>query len=376
MQSEQGRATAYLANLEHAFCDAPSFLGVFRGPTHVLVLANDAGLRFLGRGREIFGKPIGESVPEFARQGFVARLDEVLRTGDSFLGHELPFVIGPPEGGPTQERYFEFTYAPLVDPDGTRSGVVAHGFDVTAHVHTRRDLETSRRRREEILGVVSHDLRNPLSAITLAAHALEDELERSVNPRLTHAVAVIERSAAWMGRMIDDLLDVVSIESGHLACERGPARVRDIVERAADEAESGARDAGVTVETALDDAVTVVDADAERVVQAIGNLVSNAVKFTPPGGRVTISAATEDRFVRFDIEDTGVGIEAEELDHVFDRFWQGAASRARGGAGLGLAIVRGIVEAHGGRLAGESTPGRGSRFSFTVPGYFRHPSQR
>jgi signal transduction histidine kinase len=170
-----------------------------------------------------------------------------------------------------------------------------------------------------------------------------------------------------MGRQIRDLLDVASIEAGHLALE---AQVEDpaaILARVADLFAAAAHDAGVALELREVRDLPTIRADADRVIQALGNLVTNALKFTDRGGRVTLSAERDMGSVRFAVEDTGAGIPAEELSHVFDRFWQRRRGATRRGTGLGLPIVRGIVEAHGGELSVQSMPDSGSRFSFTIP---------
>lgn len=350
--------------LEQAIRGAPTLLAVLRGPRHIIEFANDTLVELLGDDRILVGKPIADAIPELASQGFVARLDRVLASGETIGGHEPPLRLVATGATSPPERYFEFTYAPLPG-GGVPSGVVAHGSDVTDHVRAMREAEDATRRREEILGMVSHDLRNPLSVISMAVEALADPASLDTT-RVTRAVSLIERSASSMRRMIDDLLDITSIESGHLACELTKVPAGEIVMRALDNASAAARDAKVTLIDRIDPRAGAVSADVDRLLQAVGNLLSNAIRFTPPGGQVVAGVEAEHGTVRFTVEDTGVGIPAEDLLHVFDRFWQARRGRGRG-IGLGLAITRGIVEAHGGQLTADSVPGRGSRFSFTVP---------
>jgi PAS domain S-box-containing protein len=219
--------------------------------------------------------------------------------------------------------------------------------------------------RDRVLGVVSHDLRNPLSAVSMYAHTLlehppVDDGERRVLYRLT--LDAVE----WMHRMMEDLVDVASIDAGRLAVLLEPQLVAQIVEATLNMMSARAAADEVTLVTDVDPLTPLVSADAARVVQVLTNLVSNAIKFTPAGGRVTIGAAPRGTEVLFSVRDTGAGIAAEHLEHVFDRFWQHRGEGRRRGTGLGLAIARGIVAAHGGRIWAESSAGGGSTFHFTL----------
>jgi len=233
------------------------------------------------------------------------------------------------------------------------------------------------RARDEVLSVVSHDLRNPLSGISMCASALLDP--EPVPPDSVRSMAeVIRESAQWMGRIIQDLLDVSRIESGRLALERGPVEASTLLDVVQDLMRLQVENAGVQLEVTPPGPLPQLDADRERVVQVLLNLLGNAVKFTPAGGSICLEAAIASSaspndgvgsygsFVRFRVRDTGVGISAAHLPHVFDRFWQ-VHTTGRAGAGLGLAIAKGIVEAHGGAIWAESEVGDGTTFSFTIP---------
>jgi PAS domain S-box-containing protein len=243
-----------------------------------------------------------------------------------------------------------------------------------------RLYEASRRAsraRDEVLSVVSHDLRNPLSGISMCASVLLDP--EPAPPESVRSMAeVIRESAQWMGRIIQDLLDVSRIESGRLALERAPVDVTSVLDAIVDLMRLQVESAGVALDVVPDHSLPPMDADRERVLQVLMNLLGNAVKFTPSGGRITLAAARADAaspldesgegraFVRFRIRDTGVGISESHLPHVFDRYWQ-VHTTGRAGAGLGLAIAKGIVEAHGGAIWAESVLGGGTTFSFTIP---------
>jgi signal transduction histidine kinase len=170
-----------------------------------------------------------------------------------------------------------------------------------------------------------------------------------------------------MNRLIQDLLDVTMAEADQLKVECARIDTRDLVREAAEAQTALATSSDLTLQFDAADAIPDIYGDRDRLLQVFGNLIGNAIKFTRPGGRITISAATQHNEVRFAVADTGAGIAPENLAHIFDRFWQEPTKKRRLGAGLGLPITRGIVVAHGGRIWVESVVGQGSTFFFTIP---------
>ena len=221
------------------------------------------------------------------------------------------------------------------------------------------------RAREEVLAVVSHDLRNPLSAITLGASLLL--MSKSLSDEDREQVETMQVSAERMARLIADLLDVTRLEGGkRLPIEPAPVPVAELLDEAREIFRAQAAVASVSIDSNCGERVDAVFADHHRVMQVLSNLIGNSLKFTPPGGTIRVCAEPHDDGVLFMIADTGPGIPKEHLSHIFTPYWQ--AKRAeRLGAGLGLPIARGIVEAHGGRIWAESEPGEGTRFYFTLP---------
>jgi signal transduction histidine kinase len=223
--------------------------------------------------------------------------------------------------------------------------------------------------RDDVLAVVSHDLGNPLSAIrigtTLLLSALPEEEKQTGGWK--HLVG-IRNSAEQMERLIKDLLEVKRIEAGQLSVERDRVSVAPLVNEAIELLGGIAEGKNVTLRALIPPDLPPIYADRERMLQAFSNLVGNAVKFTPSGGEVRIEAENRGDDVVLTVADTGSGIAEADLPHVFDRYWQ-AKSRRRGrqGIGLGLVIVKGIVEAHRGQVWAVSEVGVGSRFSFSVP---------
>jgi PAS domain S-box-containing protein len=227
----------------------------------------------------------------------------------------------------------------------------------------RQEAERATAAREQVLSFVAHDLRNPLQAIMLTASGLLDQAPPT--EKETHPAEIIKRCARDMDRLIADLLDVSRIASGTLAVRREPVAVPLLVSVVVERLQEEARSRKVQLAHKVDPDLALVQGDAQRLVQALCNLVGNAIKFTPPGGRVVIGGSQSDTHVDLFVQDTGRGIAPEHLVSIFNQFWQ--ASRTSGGAGLGLTIVKGIVESHGGEVRVESAPDRGTTFNVLLP---------
>jgi PAS domain S-box-containing protein len=219
--------------------------------------------------------------------------------------------------------------------------------------------------RDQVLGVVAHDLRNPLSNILMQVSALKrqgsEPERRSLKP-----MEVIHRAATRMNCLIQDLLDVALMEAGQLTIERKRLSAGELIVEAVDMQKPLASSSSLELRVEVDPDVPEVLGDRGRILQVFDNLIGNAIKFTRAGGRITAGATPRDDEVVFWVADTGEGIASENLPLIFDRFWQ-ATSSGRKGAGLGLTITKGIVEAHGGHTWVESTAGSGSTFFFTIP---------
>ena len=228
----------------------------------------------------------------------------------------------------------------------------------------RGDAELLASAREQVLGVVAHDLRNPLNLIAETTQLL---IEEELPARSRRALfGVTTRAMKQMNRLISDLLDTVRLEAGRLSLDMEDVSVEEIVYQAEETFRPIAYQRGIHLEIVLPNMDTALRADPLRVSQIMGNLIANALKFTPEQGHVTLRAAPNGPLVIFEVMDDGPGISPAHLEHLFDRFWQARQSDNRG-VGLGLAIAKGLVEAHGGTMSVQSTVGTGSTFSFTLP---------
>jgi signal transduction histidine kinase len=238
----------------------------------------------------------------------------------------------------------------------------ARGYDQEREA--RRTAEMLSRAREDVLGVVAHDLRNPLNLLSMTTQLL---MEPDLTPeRRKSTFAINARAVARMNRLIADLLDVVRMEAGHLSLNVGPCDVTRVLTETMEAFQQRAAEQGISLVLSPEPPNVIVQADEERVLQLIDNLVGNAMKFTPSGGRVSIGGYIDANELRVTVADTGPGIPEEQRARLFERFWQ-ARGADRRGLGLGLPIAKGIAEAHGGRLWVESTMGSGSTFLFAMP---------
>jgi PAS domain S-box-containing protein len=232
-----------------------------------------------------------------------------------------------------------------------------------------RSAQRATQLRDEIVSVVSHDLRNPLSAISMCSNVLltnppADQAERD---RLLDAIGEASQLAE---RLIRDLLDASMIAAGQLRLTIDREQLEPLLDRARAMFEHSARERNISLivsNDSQDGKAPEILMDAARVLQVIANLVANAIKFTDSGGRVELRAAVNDTALRVDVRDSGIGIEKDDLPHVFDRYWHSKRKGRAIGSGLGLTIARGIVEAHGGSISVQSELGRGSTFSFVIP---------
>lgn len=322
--------------------------GIYGVDAHGMVsFVNEAALRLVG----------------LPREAVVAhRFDDVVRAesgGDSVSGSTTQLLTGRHQRADGTVFDSESLVAPLVE-DGQVVGSVV----VLRDVSERRAVD---RMKDDFISLVSHELRTPLTSIRGALGLLGGGAAGELQPKGARMVEVATRSTDRLIRLINDILDVERMAAGKLALEPRLTSAGALVRTTVEEMTTLAQASSVTL--CVGETPGVVWADADRVVQALTNLVGNAVRFSPSGSTVDVTTEELDDCVRFDVRDHGPGIPPEQIEVVFERFRQADASdnRHNGGTGLGLAICRGLVEAHGGRIWATSVPGSGATFSFTLP---------
>ena len=376
------------SRLAYVFQHAPSFLAVLRGPDHVFTLVNEAYYQLVGH-RDILGKPVLEALPEVREQGFVTLLDGVLATGAPFVGREVAVRLARTSGDPPEERFADFVYLPLVEADGERSGVIAHGTDVTDQVRARREIERlytlerqaradverayrvadeANRAKGEFLAVMSHELRTPLNAIGGYAELMEMGIRGPVTAAQGEDLRRIQSSQRHLLGLINEVLNYAKLETGTVHYDVADVRVREALTTAESLVAPQARAKGLTLVVADAPPTLAARADPEKLRQVLVNLLSNAVKFTDAGGRIELSSDARDGRVAIRVRDTGIGIPPDKLEAIFDPFVQVRAdlTRTHEGTGLGLAISRDLARGMGGDLGVESEPGVGSTFTLTL----------
>ncbi|MCM2280125.1 MAG: ATP-binding protein [Oligoflexia bacterium] len=264
------------------------------------------------------------------------------------------------------------TIVPFLGPDGAPVHYIAIRFDITDRKRAEGDNERARQKaedevrlRENLMAVVSHDLKNPLSAIAINSAMIEREAAKAGLSHIRIQAERIGRATKRMRELIGDLLDFVKIRERTLRLEPRPLEARELLKDVGELFEPLARQKGVSLRWGTETAFGFT-ADPGRLLQVFSNVVGNALKFTPQGGRILIRGEEVAGRVRFSVSDTGPGIPREYLERIFDRFWQ-ARDTASQGSGLGLSIARGIVQAHGGRIWAESEPGQGTVIRFELP---------
>lgn len=260
---------------------------------------------------------------------------------------------------PSAVRFLDLSVTPVNGPQGRRALLI--GRDVTA----LRQMDVMK---ANFLSMVSHELRSPLQTIN---GYLDVMLEGIAGPLTSEQHEFIRRARAGsehLKALVDDVLLMSRRDVGEFQLSRELIRLDHIMDEACEEVELTGVDAGITITCQRQPGLPVIEADGPRLQQVLRNLLTNAIKFTPRGGAITLSATYDAEWVRLSVSDTGIGVPAEHLPRIFERFYQVPSTNARNrGQGLGLAIVRIIVEGHGGRLEVQSKPGHGSTFTVFLP---------
>ena len=352
------------------FMQAPMPIVVLRGPDFVIELANPQTCEvWAKRHDEVIDRPLFDALPEIRTQVFRDLLDRVYQTGTPYVGHEVPAMLGDDK----RTVYFTFVYTPYRNAQGAIDGVLVVASDVTAQVAARQTLQhahaeahRANQAKDEFLAMLGHELRNPLAPIQTALQVMRLRGDDSAEAER----AIIQRQVSHLTRLVDDLLDVSRITRGKVELKRAPVELSEIVVKAIETSSPLLEQREHRLEIDVPRHGLVVDADQVRLAQVIANLVNNAAKYTPPGGHIEVAARRDGPDVVLTVRDNGIGIGPELLPDVFDLFVQGRQmlDRSHGGLGLGLAIVRSLVERHDGTVSARSAgEGGGAEFQVRLP---------
>jgi two-component system phosphate regulon sensor histidine kinase PhoR len=294
-----------------------------------------------------FGNPLHHSIAEVVRNH---QLVEAWRRGQQTRQMQNESVEVP-----TRHQYLQL----VVIPDQHSSGSLLLAQDLTRI----RRLETVRR---DFVSNLSHELRTPLASLKALAETLQ-EGALDDPPAAHRFVDQIQTEVDALTQMANELLELSKIESGRFSLDRSPIAAADLLHSVAQRMQVQAERANISLRVECAEDLPKVQVDAQRLEQVLINLIHNAVKFTRPGGEVILCAESRPGEIRFSVQDTGIGIPADEVSRIFERFYRVDKSRTGRGTGLGLSIAKHIVEAHGGKIWAESTEGKGSAFAFTIP---------
>jgi PAS domain S-box-containing protein len=339
----------------------PDFIYVF-SLDHRVVYANESLIRMWGKGRE---GAIGKTFLEIGYEPWHAEMhdreiDQVRATKEPIRG-EVPFT------GTNGRRIYDYIFVPVIGADGEVEAVAGTTRDVTARKESELALAESDRKKDEFIALLAHELRNPLAPIRNGLQVLR--LAHDADAR-NRAQQMMDRQLTHMVRLIDDLLDASRISRNKLDLRKSRVTLAEIVESAVEAAQPAIDAAGHELIVSLPSRAVYLDADLTRLAQVLSNLLANAAKYTEGGGRISLSAERTAAAIHVTVADTGIGIPRDALPGIFDMFSQVDRSieRTTGGLGIGLAMVKGLTEMHGGSVTADSRgAGHGSTFTVTLP---------
>ncbi|QDG50453.1 PAS domain-containing hybrid sensor histidine kinase/response regulator [Persicimonas caeni] len=358
------------------FMKAPAFICMVEGPSHTFTMANPAYYELIGH-RELIGRTVSEVFPEQEIDKFIAVLDSVYQTGKPRVFYEQEIVLRDEDTGQPGAIHATFAYLPNYNLQGEIEGVAVFGFEVTELVAARQAVEAQaaraereNRHKDEFLAMLGHELRNPLAPIGMALEVMRGGEEGLDEEQLHWGMDLIERQLSQMTRLVDDLLDVARIERAQIDLQLDECTLQSIVSGAVESCRPLINRKEQSLDVLLPDATVNLEVDPVRLTQVVANLLNNASKYTQTGGEITLETHVDAPHLVIEVCDNGQGIDPDLLPHVFTLFKQSETSldRSLGGLGLGLTLVRRLVEMHGGQVRASSEgTGHGSCFRVEMP---------
>ena len=362
----QAATEAADARLREIISQAPVAIAVLRGAEHRFEITNQLYEDLIAH-REVIGLTVREALPELEGQGIYELLDRAYATGEAYVGRELAVMVER-RSGVVEETFFSFVYQPLRDSRGSIFGVAIVASDVSETVRARKKSEEANQAKSDFLATMSHELRTPLNAIGGYADLLLAEIRGPILPAQRLDLERINRSQRHLLSLINDILNFAKVEAGRLRLNMTDVSMNDALGGLESLVAPMLIEKNIEYEYRCCDPSYRAHTDAERLQQILLNLLSNAAKFTPPGGKITVECGATHKWMMVEVSDTGVGIPEDKLQNIFEPFVQLERGQMQhSGTGLGLSISRDLARAMGGNLTAKSTPGQGSRFILNLP---------
>jgi signal transduction histidine kinase len=372
VQDANSALEAQRRHMQALFAQAPGFMAVLSGDDYRFEIANPAYEALVGK-HDFLGMRLVDVLPEIAEQGYINLLDQVRETGRRFVGRGMEVhLVGT--GGELHPRFVDFVYQPIVGDDDRVYAIFVQGSDVTDREAALAALRDADQRKDRFLATLAHELRNPLAPIGTAATLLR--IAHDQPSRVQEASAIIERQVRHVTHLVNDLLDVSRVTRGLAILEVREMDLARSLREALEQIAPLVARKHHELHVSLPDAPVLLHGDPARMTQVFANLLSNAAKYTPDGGRIDVSCFVDDERACIDIEDNGIGLDATLIPHVFDLFVQAEPTPDRndGGLGIGLALARSLVQLQGGSIEAHSAGlGKGSRFRVCLPVHVNAP---
>lgn len=340
------------------FMESPAGICILEGKELRFQMVNSF-YQELFPGRELLGKTVLEALPELEGDPIINVLNNVMRTGITYRGTDELVPLSRTDLGEVEDRYFDLTYQARLDPSGEPTGILVFAIEVTARKHEEQ-------RKNDFINIVSHELKTPLTSLTAIVQLVSSRIRKTkiedkfISGAMDRADGQIKR----MVSMITGFLNISRLESGHIFIEKSHLDFTGLVIEAMDELQLSSLSHQLIMECRD---VHMVWADREKMISVVTNLMANAVKYSPAGGKVEMDCSIVNDNLVFSVKDEGIGIDAHELPKIFERYYRVSGSPNISGFGIGLYLSAEIVHLHGGRIWAESELGKGSKFSISLP---------
>jgi len=362
------------ARFRNTVLHAPVAMAIVRGPEFIIETANKESLQLWSRTAEIVGRKVKDVFPEVEEQGFLAILNYVYNKGEVYYGNEVAVELM--HEGNRITVYINFVFHPIFE-DGQVSSIMTVGYNVTelvkarkkaeeseaAAIEAKNNLEAALAKKDEFISLASHELKTPLTSISGYLQVMERS--SSAEPNKTFVKKTVQQ-VKKLTNLVSELLDVSKIEAGRLQLVRKPANIREVIKESIELIGHSNPGQEIVFVSSADDVSALID--RHRIEQVMMNLMSNAIKYTPGKAKIEIRLSADEKQVKVEVQDRGIGIADDHKAKIFTKFHRvDELNPVISGLGIGLYISKQIIERHAGSLWVDSEPGKGSCFCFTIP---------